>query len=158
MKRARFELVRPPGSAVAAVLLTVLVLVGLTFELASFKKLRFKITNPVDTGSPTIVHRGQLFQVEGIADDGDSEYRSIHTADLFLIDIDPLLPGGEAQRALVFAPIGPVTKRFTGRLKVAENEKKPYLYVRVELYGRGHFFLGSKSHPLPGNLLKVRVE
>jgi hypothetical protein len=60
-------------------------------------------------------------------------------------------------RTSSWCPVEPHTKKFSGSLRVAEDETKPDLYVRVELYG-DFFSIGTKSRPLAGGLLKVRVE
>jgi hypothetical protein len=152
-----FESVRPPHSAVGAVILTLVALLGLVLSVADFRMLRFQITSPVTGDSPLIVRRGQSFLMEGIADDCRNLYRPVSHAVLHLIEIDSSFPGRELYRASTWCPIEPHTKKFSGSLRVAEDETKPNLYVRVELYG-DFFSIGTKSRPLPGGLLKVRVE
>jgi hypothetical protein len=132
-------------------------LLGLVLSVADFRMLRFEITSPVIGESPLIVHRGQSFLVVGIADDGGNSYRPVNNVVLHLIEIDPSIPGRELYRASTWCQVEPRTKEFSGSLRVAEDETKPDQYVRVELYG-DFFSIGTKSRPLPGNLLKVRVE
>jgi hypothetical protein len=152
-----FESIRPPLSSVGALLLTLLVLLGFILSVADFRILRFEIITPAWAGSPLVVHRGQSFVVEGIADDGGNVYRPVNGAVLHLIEMNPSLPGGESYRTSAWCPVERSTRKFAGKLKVAEGETKPNLYVRVELYG-DFFSIGTKSRPLRGNLLKVRVE
>ena len=59
---------------------TVLVLLGLTFWLTSFKKMRVTITKPADTDPPYIIRRNEPIELEGIADDRGNVYQQFRVA------------------------------------------------------------------------------
>src|SRR5690349_20317321 len=124
---------RPPRSAALPLVLTGLVLLGLTLGMTSFRGVRIRIIEPAGTASPPVVHRGQEFAVEGIADCGASAYRGIEHIGVELSTSAAEAPDREAYRVWRQATLDPATGRFRASLPVRKDEESTFLYIKVRV-------------------------
>lgn len=154
----RLTILRPPRSAAIPLLMTLLLLMGLWLAFTSFHEIRITFTEPADTGTPPIVHRGQEFVVQGIVDHGDNMYRQVESVEVYLFAEDPKAPGGEVRRDSTQPKFDRVSSRFTGRLRVKEDDDAAFLFVRIGVYDHIGRRYGPGLRPIAGNELKLRVE
>jgi hypothetical protein len=66
-----------PRSAALPVILTMVVLAGLTWRVACFKQVRMQITIPEAAGQPPVLRRDHDYHVVGLVEDGGNPYRRL---------------------------------------------------------------------------------
>src|SRR5690349_13114242 len=71
-------MIRRPRSVVIPMILTLLILVGLTLRVARFgERITMRMINPVPTEPPRVVHPGETIHVEAIVDAGNAIYKAV---------------------------------------------------------------------------------
>lgn len=148
-----------PRSTVIPLIVTVLILLGLTLWLTSFEKLRVTITKPADMDPPYIYRKGEPLEVEGIADDGGNIYHQPEMVEIKWFSKDPQAPDGEVVHWQAQIPVAKNTKRFRQRLWVRTIVHNDRVYITAtRAWDRAGRTFGLRFHPLSSNIVRVRVE
>jgi hypothetical protein len=154
-------MIRGPRSVAIPLIVTVLVLVGLTFCVARFgERITIRILNPVATLPPQVVHPGETLHIGAIVDAGDAIYKVVDQIGLGINYYPPNSPSWSApdrNRSLV-TNYDRVSKRFTREFSVSRFPVERLLSIDVAVIDRAGRVYGSAREPAPpGSSVLLRV-
>jgi hypothetical protein len=143
-------------------LLTVLVLVGLTLRVARFgERITIRILSPVATLPSQVVHPGETLHIEAIVDAGDAIYKVVDQIGLgfnYYPLNSPRWPDPDLDRSLV-TKYDRISKRFTREFHVPRFPVERLLSIDVAVIDKAGRVYGSAREPAsPGSWVLVRVE
>jgi hypothetical protein len=143
-------------------ILTLLILVGLTLRVARFgERITIRIISPAPTDPPQVVHPGDTIRVEAIVDAGNAIYKAVDQIGLGM-RYDAAI--ARASSSWAFNPTlvtnhDPVSKRFTHDVRVMRRPREYLLSIDVAVIDRaGRLYNSDRQPPAPGNRVLLRVE
>jgi hypothetical protein len=157
-------MIRPARSVAMPLLLTTLVLLGLTFAVADFRPIRVEITKLEPTGRQHLsqsvggpIERFDVYQVQGIADDGGNPYHQISYIQLTISRGDTRVAYDQWIASTV--KIDPAAQRFSCPVNIAERDRNRTLYLEIAVHDRaGRSYGWGRGRTLAYSPVPIRVE
>jgi hypothetical protein len=151
---------RKPRSVALPVILTLLVLAGLTLSVANKKQIRMQITISDAAGHPPVLHRERDYHLVAIVDDGGNPYRRMKSLNFNSFRLD----GGRFhtfQSRLLKQHYDEELKRYDAMIRFDRYFQGPsagpaFIELQgVDMSGDGHHF---GHNEIPGSVILVWVD